>query len=93
MKLDIYDVLLYMLQTEKSTRDNRANKYTFVVSPYANKVQIREAIEKIYKVKVKKVNTIIVPGKIRRIGRFWGRKPDWKKAVVTLKEGEKIEIG
>ncbi|MCM8765865.1 MAG: 50S ribosomal protein L23 [Candidatus Omnitrophica bacterium] len=93
MKLDVYEIILHMLQTEKSTREQKGKKYSFAVSPYANKVQIREAVEKIYKVKVKEVNTLIVPGKWRRIGRSQGRKPDWKKAVVTLKEGEKIEIG
>jgi len=91
MDLDIHDIVLYMLQTEKSTREAKWNKYTFAVHPQANKIQIRNAIEKIYNVKVKDVNTIIVPGKKRRIGRFEGKRPDWKKAIVTLKEGFKIE--
>lgn len=91
MKLYPYDIILYMLQTEKATRDAKYNKYIFAVHRKANKVEICQAIEKIYKVKVRDVNTIIVPGKKKRIGRFEGKKPDWKKAVVTLKEGYKIE--
>ncbi|MCM8783524.1 MAG: 50S ribosomal protein L23 [Candidatus Omnitrophica bacterium] len=91
MKLEAHDCVLFMLQTEQSTRQGKWNKYTFAVNPEANKIQIRQAIEKIYNVKVKDVNTLVVPGKWRRIGRSQGRKPDWKKAVVTLKEGHKIE--
>lgn len=91
MKLEAQDVILFMLQTERTTRIRKWNKYAFAVVPQANKIQIRQAVEKIFNVKVKDVNTMIIPGKWRRIGRSQGRKPDWKKAVVTLKEGYKIE--
>ncbi|MBX6377991.1 MAG: 50S ribosomal protein L23, partial [Clostridia bacterium] len=63
------------------------NKYTFVVPLDATKPQIREAVERIFKVKVRKVNTLRVRGKTRRQGRTEGRRPDWKKAVVTLAPG------
>ncbi|MGE4357800.1 MAG: 50S ribosomal protein L23 [Candidatus Omnitrophota bacterium] len=89
--MEAQDVILFMLQTERTTRIRKWNKYAFAVAPQANKIQIRQAVEKIFNVKVKDVNTMIIPGKWRRIGRSQGRKPDWKKAVVTLKEGYKIE--
>ncbi len=91
MKLEPQDTIRYMMQTEKSVRNTGLNRYVFAVSSSANKIQIKQAVEKIYNVKVSAVNTLVNPGKWRRIGRSEGRKPDWKKAVVTLKEGFKIE--
>jgi large subunit ribosomal protein L23 len=90
MKLDTYDIIKYMMRTEKSTQGTSLHKYNFAISPFANKVQVKKAVERIYNVKVASVNTVINPGKWRRVGRSEGRKPDWKKAVVTLKEGFKI---
>jgi large subunit ribosomal protein L23 len=77
--------------TEKThTQREAANKLTFRVDLKANKIEIRKAIEDIFKVKVLGVNTIRVRGKKKRLGRTEGRRPDWKKAVVTLAPGEKI---
>jgi large subunit ribosomal protein L23 len=67
-----------------------ANKLTFRVAVYANKIEIRKAIEDIFKVKVLGVNTILYQGKKKRMGKTQGTRPDWKKAVVTLAPGEKI---
>ena len=77
--------------TEKThTLKDAANKLTFRVSVKANKIEIRKAIEAIFKVKVLGVNTIHVKGKEKRQGKTTGMRPDWKKAVVTLAPGEKI---
>lgn len=77
--------------TEKSThlKENKRT-LTFKVARGANKLEIKAAVEKIFKVKVDSVRTATFHGKIRRQGRFSGRRPDWKKAYVTLKEGEKM---
>lgn len=87
-----YDTLKNILRTEKGTELLRANKYIFCVSPGANKIEIKKAVEEIYNVKVLKVNTLNMPGKWRRLRYKRGRTPDWKKAIVTLKEGDKIEM-
>jgi large subunit ribosomal protein L23 len=89
---DPRDVLKKPVVTEKSTTLLQDNKYTFVVDPAANKTEIKQAVEKIFKVNVTKVNTIRVKGKFRRVRNIPGRTPDYKKAVVTLKAGDKIEI-
>ncbi len=85
------DVLKLPVITEKSThsKDN-LNTLTFKVARSANKHDIKAAVEKIFKVKVESVRTALFHGKIRRQGRYSGRRPDWKKAYVTLKEGEKM---
>jgi large subunit ribosomal protein L23 len=67
-------------------------KYLFEVSSSANKLEIKRAVEAMYEVRVTKVNTLTVHGKVKRMGRFQGRRSDWKKAVVTLAEGESIEF-
>ena len=81
------------LVSEKSTgmRINE-NKYVFKVDKKANKLEIKRAIEELFKVKVEDVTTMIMYGKPKRLGRFEGRRPDWKKAVVRLKKGETIEL-
>lgn len=90
---DPYSIILNPLRTEKGTNiQAKENKYIFKVDPRANKVEIRQAVEAIYKVKVEKVNTINILGKWRRVRLVEGKRPDWKKAVVTLKGGEAIEI-
>lgn len=87
------DIILRPIVTEKSVALSAENKYTFAVDPKANKIEIRSAIEHIFKVKVLKVNTLNVKGKPKRWGRkYHGHKSDWKKAVVTLKQGDKIEL-
>lgn len=87
-----YDVIISLLRTEKGTELIPQNKYLFLVDIKTNKFQIKEAIEQIYKVKVTKVNVCIVPGKAKRVRHQLGRTADWKKAIATLKAGDKIEV-
>ena len=87
-----YDVLKSLLRTEKATLLLLDNKYLFWVDKRANKIQIKKAVEEIYKVKVASVNTTMQRGKLRRVRYVQGKSADWKKAVVTLKEGSKIEV-
>ena len=87
-----YDIVRTLVRTEKGTTFEKERKYFFQVSTQANKIEIKNAIEEIYKVKVDAVNTSIVPGKQKRVRKEAGYTTDWKKAVVTLKEGDKIEI-
>jgi len=87
-----YDVVISLLRTEKGTDLLPLNKYLFLVDKRANKIQVKEALEQIYKVKVAKVNTAVVSGKPKRVRYKSGRTADWKKAIVTLKEGHKIEV-
>ena len=87
-----YSVLNTLLRTEKGSSQVEANKYIFSVRKTANKIQIKKAVEDIYKVKVTGVNTQVMPGKLKRVRAQLGRTPDWKKAVVTLKEGQKIDL-
>ncbi len=91
--MDPYEVLRRPILTEKNTLlMNRNNQYTFEVDMRANKVQIREAVELAFGVQVVDVRTCIVPGKPRRRGRVIGSSKPWKKAVVTLAPGERIDI-
>ncbi len=87
-----YEVILRPILTEKNTRLMEENQYTFEVARRANKVQIREAVEQAFGVTVLKVRTVIVPAKPRRRGRTVGRSSVWKKAVVTLAPGDRIDI-
>ena len=87
-----YEVLRRPVITEKNTMLIEQNKYAFEVSRDANKPQIKEAVEKAFKVKVASVNVMHVPGKMRRAGRRRGMTSSWKKAVVTLEPGNKIEL-
>lgn len=88
-----YKVIKNLLHSEKGTFIAPFNKYIFEVDKKANKLEIKRAVEEIYKVKVKDVNTMIMSGKWRRLRFKAGRTPDWKKAVVTLQQGSKIEVG
>jgi len=89
----VYNVLKRPLLTEKGTDQKEAlNKYFFEIDRSANKIQVKKAVEKIFSVKVDAVHTMNVKGKATRVGRSFGKRADWKKAVVTLKAGEKIEI-
>ena len=86
-------VIVRPLMTEKSMRlKDERNVVTFQVSPDANKVEIRQAVETIFNVKVRAVRTATVEGKLKRMGRHQGRRPSWKKALVTLQPGHKIEL-
>jgi large subunit ribosomal protein L23 len=88
-----YRVIQRPLFTEKSTRmQEEHNQYAFAVAPGANKREIANAIEKLFDVTVRDVRTQGQMGKVRRMGRFAGRRPDWKKAIVTLAEGDTIDI-
>ena len=87
-----YEVIKRPLITEKATILAGEHKYAFAVDPRANKRQIREAVEVAFNVRVDKVNTMIMHGKRRRMGRGFSRAPDWKKAIVTVAEGESIQI-
>ncbi|MGI6145206.1 MAG: 50S ribosomal protein L23 [Clostridia bacterium] len=87
-----HDVLLKPLVTEKSTDLMQENKYTFKVDPKANKIEVKHAVEAIFDVDVVEVRTMNVSGKLKRQGRSAGYSPDWKKAIVTLKPGQKIPI-
>lgn len=87
---DPYKIVIKPLITEKTTDvKERVGQVCFEVAAGANKIEIRHAVERIYGVKVAAVSTARVHGKKRRLGRFLGRRPDWRKAYVTLKEGEK----
>lgn len=87
------DILLEPIVTEKSMQESSLGKYTFCVHSKANKIEIRKAVENIFKVNVLRVNIVSVRGKLRRMGKYQGKTSDWKKAIVTLKEGQKIELG
>ena len=88
-----YCVVLGTVVTERSTDFQEAeNKYTFKVHPKATKIDVRRAVEEIFKVQVKKVNTIKMPGKYRRVRLQPGYTSSWKKAVVTLQEGHSIDF-
>lgn len=91
--MDIYDIIVRPLETEKAYFQRELGQYVFVVNRAANKMQIKSAVEQIYDVKVKTVNVMNMPGKVSRIRgrRQTLRRPSWKKAVVTLSPGERIE--
>jgi len=89
---NLRDVLIRPLVTEKTTALMEDNKYTFVVPLKVNKVEIRQAVEQIFKVKVLAVNTIRVMGKTKRMGKTQGKRPDYKKAIVKLAPGQTIEF-
>jgi len=89
--MDIYKIIQKPLLTEKSTRLREQNKYVFVVDRQSNKIEIKKAVETMFRVNVVKVNTANMPGKTKRLGLHMGKRSDWKKAYVWLKKGEKIE--
>ncbi|HJR54153.1 MAG TPA: 50S ribosomal protein L23 [Gemmatimonadota bacterium] len=91
--MDSRRIIQRSLFTEKSTRQQeRSNQFVFAVDPSANKRQIADAIEELFEVKVLNVRTQNRMGKIHSMGRFSGRRADWKKAIVTLAEGDSIEV-
>ena len=89
---NLRDVLIRPLITEKSNTGMQDNKYTFIVPLNANKVEIRQAVETVFKVKVLDVNTVRVMGKIKRMGKYSGKRPDYKKAIVKIAPGPQIEF-
>lgn len=88
-----YDIIIRPLFTEKGDwlNDNE-NKLLFEVAPSANKIEIKDAVESIFAVKVDRVMTMNCKGKKKRLGRHEGKRRDWKKAIVKLKKGEKLDI-
>lgn len=90
---DLYSVIIRPLVTEKSTdKLEKEGSYSFVVAREANKVEIAQAVEQIFNVKVTDVRTMQYRGKEKRLGRFVGRRAGWKKAIVSLRAGDSIEI-
>ncbi len=87
-----YDTILSPVITEKSTRTSEYNQVTFRVPLDASKPQIKAAVEALFEVKVKKVNTLRVKGKVKLFRGRPGRRSDWKKAIVTLVEGQSIDV-
>ncbi len=90
--MEARDILIRPLITERTTQLMADGKYTFVVAKKANKIEIAKAVAKIFNVKVVDVTTVNVTGKKKRVGRFTGKRPDYKKAVVKLAAGESIEF-
>jgi large subunit ribosomal protein L23 len=90
--MHLYEVLRRPLITEKSTALQAQNKYSFEIADRANKLMIRQAVEKAFKVKVTGVNVVTMRGKTRHMGRRQIKTGPWKKAIVTLKPGDKIEF-
>jgi len=91
--MEMHLIIKKILITEKSNLDREvANKYHFQVDRRANKVEIAQAVEKLFKVKVTDVRVLNVLGKKKRLGRIMGQKRSWKKAIVTLAEGSRIEV-
>ena len=88
-----YDIILRPLISEKSNKKRELfNQYTFEVARESNRIEIRRAVEKIFNVKVASVKTINVKGKIKQRGRIVGKRKDWKKAVVKLLPGQRIDF-
>jgi large subunit ribosomal protein L23 len=89
----IYDVIKKPLITEKTTVEKDArNVVAFVVDKDANKIEIKESVEKLFKVSVTSVKTVTMAGKVKRVGKNIGKRPNWKKAYVSLKEGSNIDF-
>jgi large subunit ribosomal protein L23 len=89
----VYDVIRRPIISEKSTAlAEVGNRYAFEVASQANKQEIRDAVQQLFKVKVREVRTLVMHGKLKRFGRFQQKKPNWKKALVTLAEGQKIDF-
>jgi large subunit ribosomal protein L23 len=93
MSRNAREIIIRPLMTEKSMRQKEEqNTVAFQVRPDANKVEIRSAVETVFNVKVTSVRTASFEGKLKRMGRHQGRRSDWKKAIVTLAKGSKIEL-
>lgn len=93
MAKELFQTILGPILTERSTGlKERHNQYVMEVSPQATKTDVKRAVEELFKVNVEKVRTMVVPGKFRRQGRYGGLRPDWKKAIVTVKAGQKIDF-
>lgn len=92
-ELKAYEIIKRPILTEKSlAQKEKYNKLHFEVDRRANKIEIKRAVEQIFKVDVIDVRTINVKGRRKRVGRYWTRTPDWKKAIVTIKPGQRVEF-
>jgi large subunit ribosomal protein L23 len=89
---DAHDIVKSLIRTEKGSRMQPLNKYLFWVDKDSNRIEIKKAVAEIYNVKVSTVNTVMMRGKLKRVRYVVGRTVDWKKAIVTLKEGSKIDV-
>ena len=87
-----YEILVKPLVSEKSMMMMGENKYSFAVAKDANKIEIKNAVEKLFNVTVLSVNNRTIQGKVKRQGRYEGKRPDVKKAIVTLKAGDQIKV-
>ncbi len=93
MSKNPFEILRRPLITEKSTTEKEtSNKLVFEVALRANKIEIKQAVEQMFKVNVLDVRTMMMRGKKKRVGRFLTRRPDWKKAMVTIKPGQRVEF-
>jgi large subunit ribosomal protein L23 len=90
--MEARDVLVRPVVTEKTNADMQDGKYWFVVHLKANRTEIKKAVEELFKVKVVSVNTMVSLGKTRRMGRYEGKRPDYKKAIVQLAKGQRIAL-
>ena len=90
--LNNVQIIKYPIITDKATRLLENNQYSFIVDRYSNKLSIKAAIEYLFKVKVIKVNTCVLPRKKKRVGKYIGWKSQYKKAIVTLSEGDVINL-
>lgn len=89
----LHAILVRPLLTERGTGiQEKYNQYLFEAAPDASKTDIKRAVETMFKVEVEKIRTMVVPGKFRRFGRGGGMRPDWKKAIVTVAKGQKIDF-
>ena len=91
-KINSTQIIKYPLITDKATRLLENNKYSFIVDRYSNKKSIKEGIEKLFNVKILKVNTFNLPRKKKRVGKYVGWKSQYKKAIVTLSDGDIINL-
>ena len=90
---NVYEVIRRPIISEKSTAlAEVGSRYAFEVAVQANKQEIRDAVQRLFNVKVRGVHTMVMHGKVKRVGRFETKKPNWKKAIVTLAEGQKIDF-
>jgi large subunit ribosomal protein L23 len=90
---NLYEVIKRPIISEKSTAlAEVGNRYAFEVAPQANKIEIRDAVSRLFNVKVLGIHTMVMHGKVKRVGRFETKRQNWKKAIVTLAEGQKIDF-
>jgi len=85
-------IIKYPIITDKATRLLENNQYSFIVDRYSDKIKIKAAVENLFKVKVIKINTCLLPRKKKRVGKYIGWKPQYKKAIVTLSQGDVINL-